>query len=88
MITKTCVKIAKDDRHDVYTSCFSNLTLCVNVATRCYMAYGGFVGATAVSPKDLKFSFVSKHKPGFSRRLEYFVSVDEFLSKKAYEYRI
>ena len=88
MITKTRINIAKNERHDVYTSCFLRRMMYVNVATRYYVTNGGFVGATAVSPKDLKFSFVSKHKPGFSRRLEYFVSVDEFLSKKAYEYRI
>jgi hypothetical protein len=60
----------------------------VNVATRYYVTNGGFVGATAVSPKDLKFSFVSKQKPMFSRRLGYSVSGDQFLPEKAYEYRI
>jgi len=60
----------------------------VNVATRYYVAYGGYGGATIVSPTDLKISFVYKLKPMFFRCYECFVSDDEFLSKKACEYGI
>ena len=87
MITKTFIIIAKDERHDVYTSCFLHRLMYANVAFRYYMANSGFVGATSVSPLDLKFSFVSKQKPMFSRRSVFSNYFDVISSKKAYEYR-
>ena len=88
MITKTIIKIAKGERHDVYTSCFLHRMMYANVDTRYYMAPCGFIGASVVSSTDLKISFVYLQKLMFPRCHECFVSDDGFLSKKACEYGI
>ena len=45
----------------------------------------GVVGATIVSPTDLKFSFVYKRKPVFSRLFEIFAFDHVLMSEKPYE---